>query len=271
MKIRAIALNTFGSLLRNKLIILFLAGSVCVVLLMMTPILAAKAMANTMGAGQTQGMVLGMVSAIMSLVSGFGSLMAAWAAADVIWSEMRTGTILAVMARPVQRWEFLLGKYLGVQLLMVVYVFGMLGLSYLLAWIGGETIHYTFWVLVIYPLVRYAIYSAMALAMVTIMHPVLAFVTVLLVSVGAAVLEPASRMRALLPEWLGASLYAPLPSANLLSEDRFLAVTQGALHAMPWTDHLTALAYGLNYALVCFLLAVWWFRKRCLAGPSMAT
>jgi ABC-type transport system involved in multi-copper enzyme maturation permease subunit len=265
MKIRAIALNTFGSLLRNKLIVLFLAGFVCVVLLMMTPMLAAKTMASTMGAGQAQGMVLGMVSAIMSMVSGFGSLMAAWAAADVVWSEMRTGTILAVMARPVRRWEFLLGKYLGVQFLMVVYVFGMLGLSYLLAWIGGEKIQSTFWVLLIYPLVRYAIYSAIALALVTIMHPVFAFVIVLLVSVGASILGPTPGMRVLLPEWLRTSLYAPLPSTHLLSEARFLVVTQASLHATPWTHHLTALAYGLNYALVCFLLAVWSFRKHSLA------
>lgn len=264
MKIRAIALNTFGSLLRNKLIVLFLAGFVCVVLLMMTPILATKAISGTMPPGQAQSMVLGIVSAIMSMVSGFGSLMAAWAAADVVWNEMRSGTILAVMARPVRRWEFLLGKYLGVQLLMLVYVLGMLALSYLLAWMGGEKIHSTVWVLLIYPLVRYAIYSAIALALVTVMHPVFAFVIVLLISVGASILGPTSGMRPLLPEWLRSSLYAPLPSTELLSEARFLVVTQASLHAIPWTDHLTALAYGLNYALVCFLLAVWWFHKRSL-------
>ena len=71
---------------------------------------------------------------------GFGSLLAAWSAADALSSEMRSGTILAVMARPVRRWEFLLGKYLGVQLLMLVFVVLMLGLNYLLAWIGGATI-----------------------------------------------------------------------------------------------------------------------------------
>lgn len=265
MKIRVIALNTFGSLLRNKLIVLFFAGFVCVVLLMMTPMLAARTMSSTMGAGQAQGMVLGMVSAIMSMVSGFGSLMAAWAAADVVWGEMRSGTILAVMARPVRRWEFLLGKYLGVQLLMIVYVFGIFGLSYLLAWIGGEKIQSTVWVLLVYPLVRYAIYSAIALVLVTMMHPVFAFAIVLVISVGASILGPSAGMRQLLPEWLRTTLYAVLPSTEFLSESRFLVVTQAALRATPWTYHLTALAYGLDYALVCFLLAVWSFRKRSLA------
>jgi hypothetical protein len=33
---------------------------------------------------------------------------------------------------------------------------------------------------------------------------------------------------------------------------------------MAWTDHLLALSYGLDYALICFLLAVWSFRYRSL-------
>src|SRR5579863_3400088 len=238
MKVRAIALNTFGSLLRNKLIVLFLAGFVCVVLLMMTPMLAAKTIAGTMEAGQAEGMVLGIVSAIMSLVSGFGSLLAGWAAADVVSSEMKSGTILAIMARPVRRWEFLLGKYLGVQLLMVVYVLAMFALSYLLAWMGGEKIHSAAWTLLLYPLVRYAIYSAIATLLVTMMHPVVAFAIILVTSVAASILAPSSATRAILPEWLRAGLYAVLPSTGLLSEARFLAITQSALHSTSWTDHL---------------------------------
>ena len=138
MKIRTIAFNTLSGLMRDKLIILFCALFICIVLLMMTPLLAAKAMANAENAAQTQTVVLGFVSAIMYLVSGFGSLLAAWAAADCVATELKTGTILAVMARPVRRWEFLLGKYLGVLLMMAIYVAMMFGLSYLLAWMGGE-------------------------------------------------------------------------------------------------------------------------------------
>jgi hypothetical protein len=32
----------------------------------------------------------------------------------------------------------------------------------------------------------------------------------------------------------------------------------------PWETHAIALAYGLDYALVCFLLAVWSFQRRAL-------
>jgi hypothetical protein len=56
-----------------------------------------------------------------------------------------------------------------------------------------------------------------------------------------------------------------LPSTDLLSETRFLTITQARLKLVPWTNHAIALAYGLDYALVFFPLAVWAFRRRAPA------
>jgi ABC-type transport system involved in multi-copper enzyme maturation permease subunit len=261
VKIRAIARNTLLGLLQDKIIILFLAIFVCVLLLMVTPLIGLKAMAKA-NVAQGEGMVLGFVGIIMSLVSGFGSLLAAWAAGNAVASEIRSGTILAVMARPVRRWEFLVGKFIGVQLLLVIYVMATFGFSYLLAWIGGQRIHSAPWVLIVYPLVRYAIYSAIAFLLVTMMHPVAAFGCVLLISVLAEIAGPG---RSFLPGWLRAGIYYVLPSTSLLSESRFLTITQAALKPVPWRDHAITLAYGLDYALVFFLLAVWSFRFRNLS------
>src|SRR5262249_2610187 len=197
--------NTFGSLLRNKLLLLFLSLFICIVALMMSPLLAYKAMTTASNAEQMQTLVLTEVDLIMSLVSGFGSLLAAWAAPDAVGGEMKSGTILAVMARPLQRWEFLAGKYLGVLMLMAIYVLANLGLSYLLAWLGGENIHGSTWALVVYPLVRYAVYIAIAMLLVTVVHPVVAMAIVLVVATFARLLgTPRSSM----PHWLHMSLYA---------------------------------------------------------------
>ena len=176
---------------------------------------------------------------------------------------MRSGTFLAVMARPVRRWEFLLGKYLGVQLLMVVDVAAMLLLSYLLAWLGGEQIHSAWWLLPLYPLVRYAIYSAVAMLLVTALSPIVTMAIVLLMAVVAGIVAPSAGHSAI-PDWTGLRSYLPPPSTNLLSEIRLLALTQAPLNSNAWLDHVTALAYGLDYALVCFLLAVWSFHYRGL-------
>ena len=262
MKLRALAWITFSSLLRNKLIMLICAVFLCVVLLMMSPLMAMKAAARTQAEAGT--MVLSLVSVIMAMLTGFGSLLAAWSAADAVAVEMKSGTILAVMARPVRRWEFLFGKFLGVQILMFVYVLAMFGMSYLLAWIGDARIQTTPWVLIVYPMVRYSIYSALAILLVTMMHPVLAFGIVLVTSVVAAMVGPGSHSGTF-PEWLRQGLYVLLPSTDLLSECNFLSITQTTLKQMAWSDHLLTLAYGLDYALVCFLLAVWSFHHRSLA------
>ena len=130
MKLRTLALETFRGFLYNRLILVLLIICVVVIALMMTPLLGAKAMKSMSNAAQMESLVLNMVAQIMSFVSGFGSLLAAWAAADSVSSEMTSGTILAVMARPVKRWEFLLGKFSGVMLLMTVYTLMMIGLRY---------------------------------------------------------------------------------------------------------------------------------------------
>ena len=266
MKVRAIARITFFALLRNKLIILFCAGFVCIILLMLTPLMMAKAMSKSLGPGQMEGMVLGLVSGVMIMVSGFGSLLAFWAAADSVASEIKAGTILAVMARPVRRWEFLLGKFLGVQILMAIYVVGMLALSYLLVWLGGERLHSSPVLLIVYPMVRYAIYSALAILLVTVMHPVVAFGIGLVTAVLAGMVAPGAG-HSVFPEGLRTVLYVILPSTQFLSEQRFLSLTRTSLKDTPLSEHLIALSYGLDYALVCFLLAVWLFRKRALARP----
>jgi ABC-type transport system involved in multi-copper enzyme maturation permease subunit len=263
MKIRALAFMTFLSLLRNRLIILFFAAFTCVVLLMMTPLMTFKSMGAD-NPSQAQGMIIALVSGIMGILSGFGSLVAAWSAADSVASEMKSGTVLAVMARPVRRWEFLLGKYFGVLMLMTIYVLFMFAMSNILAWIAGERIITNPWVLFVYPMVRYAIYAAMAICVVTVIHQIFAFVIVLFLGVMASLVSPSSVGLPFLPGWLRHCFYFVLPSMNLLSESKFLAITSASLKKTPWTEHLTALAYGLDYALICFLFAAWAFRRRSL-------
>lgn len=158
---------------------------------MLTPIACFKAMPADNGA-QRQGMILSMISLILSMISGFGSLLAAWAAADAVASEMRTGTVMGVMARPVRRWEFLLTKYLGVQMLMAIFLVLMFVMTNVLAWIGGLRLATNPWVLLVYPVVRYGIYSAAAIWLVTGMHPVFSFVVVMLGGTIAGMASPSS-------------------------------------------------------------------------------
>jgi ABC-type transport system involved in multi-copper enzyme maturation permease subunit len=265
MILRAIAFNTFGTFLRDKILIVVAILFACGLLLMMTPLLGAKAMAGAGNVAAAQSMVLEIVSVILIFTSGFGSLLAAWAAADSVATEMKSGTILAVMARPVKRWEFLAGKFLGVMLLMSAYIAMMLVLGYLLALIGGQRIHSAPWVLVLYPLVRYSIYAALAMALVTTMHPVVAWGITTAIALIIMIVQPTARpVTNATWRWTKEALYTILPSSGLLSEDRFLTIKSAALKPVSWLDHITTLAYGLDYAFVLLLIAMWSFRTKSL-------
>jgi len=263
--LRTIAANTFGIFLRDKLLIIFAALFGCVILMMMSPLLAVRARTTASNLEGMQSYVLGLVSAIMYMVSGAGSLLAAWAAADAVATEMKSGTILAVMARPVKRWEFLLGKYLGVLMLMACYAVMMFGLSYLLAWMGGQRVLAASWMLLAYPIVRYAIYAAIAMAVATLVHPVLSWAFTLLLGVAATLVVPSEEPIANTAlRCLSTGLYYLLPSTQFLSEDRFLNIKQATLRQTGWAEHFLTLTYGVDYALVVLLLAMWSFHYRSL-------
>jgi len=265
MKLRTIALNTFGLFLRDKLLIVFASLFLCVILLMMTPLLTLKGKTTISNMEGMQAYVLQLVAAIMYMVSGAGSLLAAWAAADAVDSEMKSGTILAVMARPVKRWEFLLGKYLGVLLLMACYVVAMVGMSSLLAWMGGQRVQSSLWLLLVYPTVRYAIYAALAMLVATVAHPVISWAFTLLLGVGASMVVPGHDEPANWAlRWLKTALYYVLPSTTFLSEDRFLIIKHTSLRQTLWGEHAITLLYGLDYAMVLLLLAMWSFHYRSL-------
>ncbi|HKD04380.1 MAG TPA: ABC transporter permease subunit [Bryobacteraceae bacterium] len=256
MRLRAIALNTFSGLVRDRMIVILCALFGCIMLLMLSPLNSMRSLASDPTMEST---VLGFVAVMMSLASGFGSLLAAWSSANAASSEMRSGTILAVMARPVPRWEYLLGRFLGVQMLMAVFVVFLFGFTYLTAAIGGQSIKAPFWALIAYPAVRYLLYGALGTMLGARLHPVLTFGIVVMLAMAAMFLSGRD-----LPGFFAVIVYTLLPVTNLLGEARFVGLTSATLKPIPWTDHATALAYGVDHAVVFFLLAVLFFRHRSL-------
>jgi len=264
VKVRTIALNTFGSFLHNRVIFVTCLLFACNFLLGVFSVLKFKSMTTTSNAQQMQDLMLDDIGKVLFLLSGLGSLLAAWAAAGSVGSEMESGTILAVMARPLRRWHFLAGKYLGVLMLIAVYVVGMLGVTLLLTWLGGQLLHAPWWVLLVYPFVRYAVWAAISMFLVTLLNPavVVGVVAVLLSLI--QFLVSASALSGI-PSWFRLPVHVVLPLTTVvLSEDRFLTMTRESLRRYPWAYHVTALAYGMDYALVCFLLAVAAFQHRSL-------
>jgi ABC-type transport system involved in multi-copper enzyme maturation permease subunit len=168
------------------------------------------------------------------------------------------------MARPVKRWEFLLGKYLGVMFFMFFYALLMIAMSYSMVAFAGMRVHAAPWLLLVYPLARYAIYAAMALAITTLVHPTVAMGVLLVLYLLTASVGPRSFEWTPKLHWLKTAFYYLLPSTNLLTEERFLSLRQAAVKQASWSQHALSLAYGLDWAFILLLLAMWSFHYRSL-------
>lgn len=264
MKIGTLALSTLESFLHNRVVVLVLIVSLCVVLLMMIPLAGASLATTSSNRQAMEAMVLEFVSNAMSFMSALGSILAVWGAADVVHTELKSGTALAVMARPVRRWEFLLGKYLGVLLFMLCYVLLMMAMTYFVVSFAGMTVHAAPWILLLYPMARYAIWAGLALVATTIVSPAVTMALLLVVSLLTDFVAPGSPAWGEKLKWLKTGLYYVLPSTHLLTEGRFLSLRQAAIKQASWFEHAISLGYGMDIALILVLLAMWSFHYRSL-------
>ena len=58
-------------------------------------------------------------------LSFFGALLAVFVGAGLVHKELEKRTVYTILSKPVRRWEFILGKYLGLGAALAVAMFGM--------------------------------------------------------------------------------------------------------------------------------------------------
>jgi ABC-type transport system involved in multi-copper enzyme maturation permease subunit len=207
---------------------------------------------------------LEMLKVLVGATSAIGSLLAMAAGAYAVSGEIQTGTILTVLARPVARWEFLSGSFLGVQALLWVYVAFMLVFELVISRIAHQHIATSWWLLIAYPAARFLLYSAVACFFSTMLRPLPALGVTFLFSALAISVEGPVTIFARLPHWVLSPFQYLLPSVGQLAEARFIVLTSTPLRYTPLSDQLIPLAHGLDYALVMLLFAALIFRHRAL-------
>ena len=115
-RIFAIALNTSREAARNRVVY----GIGVLAILMMVFVLVLGEMSQHEEARVARDISL-------ASISFFGSVTAAILGVVLLYSEMQRRTIHPIVAKPLERWEFVVGKYLGIAmtLTMLVVVFAM--------------------------------------------------------------------------------------------------------------------------------------------------
>ena len=98
----AIARNTFREAMRDR--ILYLVGAFGIIVLMSGKIVGWVSIGEDIVVVRSVG---------LSAIPFFGAIMAIFVGTGIIQRELGGRTIYTILARPVARWEFVVGKYLG--------------------------------------------------------------------------------------------------------------------------------------------------------------
>jgi ABC-type transport system involved in multi-copper enzyme maturation permease subunit len=113
-KIFAIALNTFRESIRDRIFYSLLAFAI--LMLGFSMILGNLTIGDPIKIVKDFG---------LGAISLFGILIAIFVGIGLVYKEMEKRTIYVMLAKPIARWQFLLGKYFGLSLILMIEVLVM--------------------------------------------------------------------------------------------------------------------------------------------------
>ena len=246
----AIALNTFREAIRDRILYLILAFAL--VLISFSHFVSLLTVGSEVKIMKDLG---------LSAISVFGLLTAVFVGVSLVFKEIERRTIYTLLAQPVQRWQFVCGKFVGLSFVIGSLVV-LTGAALLTAVaLKGES---PFGLLpaIALILVELELIAAFAVLFSCFSNPILAAVgTVSVYVVGHLSWSFDLLEKRVAGEWgkfLCRVLHAVLPNLDRLD------VKASAVHglALPTGYFAAAVSYGFFYALLIVVLACLVFERR---------
>ena len=253
-RIISIARNTFREAVRDRV----LYNLVLFVLLLT----GAAVFIGELSGGQERKIIVDLGLSAMML---FGVFIAIFVGVGLVYKEIERRTVYAIFAKPVGRGEFLVGKYLGLCLTLLVNVIVMgAGVSLALVYVsrGWDPLALSIWPAILLIYVELMILTGIALLFSCFSSPALsALLTFFVFIIGhfsADLKGLANSMGGTAARWLFKALYYLLPNlANLTF------ITPAAHGQVPAAAHLgTSIFYSLIYVAVILAAATLIFSRR---------
>ena len=208
----------------------------------------------------------------ISAVSIFGILITIFISASVVPIEMENRVIYTVLSKPIRRYQYLFGKFLGVQLIVIANLLLMIGLFFIILYIKeGKPPIMLFWsALLTY--FQFLIVSAFTFAIsCSSTSSVLPTIAGLFIFIGGNLTEHLKNMSiragtsenafdAFLAE-LGEKLWMILPNlGNFNIRNQILNLPTNEPPVDAQIPQL--IIYGSLYALTGYILALWLFHRK---------
>lgn len=256
-RVLVIALNTFREAVRNKVLysLLFFA------LLLIASALALGEL--TLGEEERLTRDLGLYG-----VDVFGVLIAIFLGVNLLYKELSLKTVYTILPKPIRRYQFVTGKWLGLLVTLAIQVFVMGTCVYLALWAQGAAFELqtakALWLLYL----NVMVVTSVALVFSSFSSPFLSGVLSLGVFLvgrsindlrmigkraGGTVELLLSGLCEVLP-----NLHLFVPSGTIIGAER--VTVQGRFVDAAYLLHATG--YGVGYALLALLLAIGIFSRR---------
>jgi len=210
----------------------------------------------------------------LGVMSIGGLAIAIFIGVGLIQKEIQRKTILTLLSKPVRRWQFLVGKYLGLLMVLVVNVLVMMaGLWVALAW-SHNSFDPRLWLAAYGVFLEMSVITAVALLFSSFSTPVvsslLTFATFLASHLSGSILEYIESMKRNAKVIPGAQ---PLPPwfegvahvvRRCLPDMEMFNIRPEIVHGLPLPPYhlLWASLHAFGWVVAILALGSWWFDRR---------
>jgi ABC-type transport system involved in multi-copper enzyme maturation permease subunit len=255
--LRAIAVNTFREAFRNKVFgtLMFFT----ILLLLLSMVLGEMSLHNELRVTRN-------VTLFASTI--FSAVISIYSSVTLFHTEFERRTIYTILSKPIPRWLFLIGKYLGVQALMAVILVIQLMVTWgLMKYQGAELTQPMVWSHITLYL-QLTIIGALALLFATFASPLLAGFATTSLFIAGNLFSQLKYIRQILEERSATALarlidVIELVLPNLEALNLSHEVTYST--TVPASYGLGATWYAVSYAAVVLVIAMWIFEQRDIA------
>jgi ABC-type transport system involved in multi-copper enzyme maturation permease subunit len=254
-RISHIARNTFREAVRDRVLYNLIAFAI---LMSAVAILVGKISINIER--------LVVINLGLTAVSLFGIVISIFVGIGLVSKEIEKRTLYTVLSRPVQRWEFILGKFFGLAGTLAVNTFFMaIGVFGAVLYVSGNFQRADGWLLVAlyFIVLEFIIITALALLFSSFSSPLLSAVFAFSLFVIGSFAED---LRGFAGMTTGITRWLAIGSAYLVPNFSALNVISSVAHAQPVSGQLIVYntAYALIYATMVLSAAVIIFEHRNL-------
>jgi len=248
--ITAIALNTFREAIRDRILYLILAFAVVMI--------AVSRFLSMLTVGDEAKIIKDVG---LSAISIFGVLTAVFVGVSLVFKEIEKRTIYTLLAQPVRRWQFVVGKYAGLLLVLAMNLVLMAAaLAAVLLLYGESPLATAPAIFLIF--VELVVVTAFAILFSSFANPVLAALGTFAIYVIGHLTWSFQLLRERIVEGPGRAicdlLYWVLPNLDRLDVKSRVVHGFGVEPALVGWGTL----YGLSYAVIVIVLACAVFERR---------